>query len=149
MQELKALNDFNIIIQFPVAWGDLDAFGHVNSAKYFTYFESARIKYYQNLNLLNYFSLHKIAGVISRTECSYYIQLSYPDDLTIGAKVMELFKDYMVMEYYVKSGLHGLSATGEAEIVFYNFETNKKISVPQKVADKILKFENNTVQYKK
>jgi acyl-CoA thioester hydrolase len=149
MQELKALGDFNIIVQFPVAWSDMDALGHVNSAKYFTYFESARVKYYHNLNLLNYFSLHKIAGVISRTECSYYIQLSYPDDLTIGAKVTELYKDYMIMEYYVKSGLRGLSATGEAEIVFYNFETNKKIFVPQKVADEIIKFENYTVKYNK
>lgn len=149
MRDLKILNDFKLKVQIQIAWVDMDILGHVNSTKYFAYFESARIKYYEKLGLLNYYSLHNIAGILSKTECSYLVPLNYPDTLTVGARVTELFEDHMIMEYFVKSELHGLSAIGESEIVFYNFKTNRKISVPKKVADEIIKFENDKVKINK
>lgn len=144
MIELKALNDFNLKVKIQVAWVDMDVLGHVNSSKYFTYFETARIRYYEKLELPYYFNLNKIYPVVARTECSYFIPLVYPDNLVVGAKVTDLTKESLLMEYFIKSELHGLAAIGEAEMVFYNFENKKKISVPQIVADKITKFENCT-----
>jgi acyl-CoA thioester hydrolase len=34
-----------------VRWGDMDAFGHVNNAAFFTYCESARISYFEAIEL--------------------------------------------------------------------------------------------------
>ena len=141
MQDIKILDDFKLKIQIKVAGVDMDVLGHVNSSKYFAYFEAARIKYYENLDLLNSFSLHKIAGVLSKNECSYFIPLSYPDTLTVGARVSSLNEKLIIMEYFIKSDLHGLSAIGESETVFYNFETKNKIFVPKNVADLIKNFE--------
>ena len=146
MRDLKIFDDFNLKVQIQVAWVDMDALGHVNSSKYFAYFETARIKYFENLGLLKYFSLHKIAGVLSKTDCNYFIQLSYPDILTVGARVTNLFKEHIIMEYFIKSELHGLSTIGESEIVFYDYKTNNKISVPAKVIDEIITFENDKVK---
>lgn len=36
------LDGYPVRIEVPVAWGELDAFGHVNNTAYFRYFESAR-----------------------------------------------------------------------------------------------------------
>ena len=55
MQDLKILNDFNLKVQVQITWADMDILGHVNSTKYFAYLETARIKYYEKLRLLNYF----------------------------------------------------------------------------------------------
>ena len=41
MEELT--REYPVIIELPVAWGDMDAFAHVNNTAYFKYFESARI----------------------------------------------------------------------------------------------------------
>ncbi|NVO08520.1 MAG: acyl-CoA thioesterase [Bacteroidales bacterium] len=142
MQDLKVLKDFKVKTQTQVRWVDMDILGHVNSSKYFTYFEVARIKYYEKLKLLEDFKKSNIAGVLSRTECSYLVPLNYPDTLTIGARVTEIFEYSMVMEYFIKSKSRGLSSIGEAEIIFYDFSTNKKIVIPKKVAEKIKKFEN-------
>ena len=35
--------DYPVVIEIPVAWGEMDAYGHVNNIVYFRYFESARI----------------------------------------------------------------------------------------------------------
>ena len=41
MQEILKL--YSVTIETPVAWGEMDAFQHVNNIVYFRYFESARI----------------------------------------------------------------------------------------------------------
>jgi len=71
----------------------MDALGHVNSSKYFSYFESARIKYYVNLGLLDFFKLNKIAGILSITYCTYFIPLTYTDNLTVGTSVADFLKN--------------------------------------------------------
>ena len=41
------LADFPIIERIPVAWGDMDAFQHVNNVVYLKWFETARIAFFQ------------------------------------------------------------------------------------------------------
>ena len=36
-------------LDLPLAWGEMDAFGHVNNAVYFRWFESARMSYFERL----------------------------------------------------------------------------------------------------
>lgn len=50
MKEL--LDDYPVIVDFPIAWGDMDAFQHVNNIMYFKYFESARISYFERIDLI-------------------------------------------------------------------------------------------------
>ena len=44
-KKMKELNQHPVIHEQAVAWGDMDAFGHVNNVLYYRYIESARIKY--------------------------------------------------------------------------------------------------------
>jgi acyl-CoA thioester hydrolase len=39
------LEGFPVVVETPVAWGDMDFFRHVNNTVFFRYFESARIEY--------------------------------------------------------------------------------------------------------
>ena len=36
-----------VSVQIPVAWGDMDAFGHVNNTVYLRWFETARIAFFR------------------------------------------------------------------------------------------------------
>lgn len=36
---------------FSIVWGDMDALGHVNNARYFDYFQEARIEWLATLNI--------------------------------------------------------------------------------------------------
>ena len=48
------LAGYPVIIEIPVAWGEMDAFQHVNNIVYFRYFESARITYFERTGLIAY-----------------------------------------------------------------------------------------------
>lgn len=43
---MMELIDYPVIYNQNVAWGDMDAFGHVNNTVYYRYIESARICYF-------------------------------------------------------------------------------------------------------
>ena len=61
------LSDYPLHFQQTVAWGDMDAFGHVNNVMYYRYFESARIEYLEQFNIFNY----DVITVISKSDCRY------------------------------------------------------------------------------
>ncbi|MGM7337177.1 acyl-CoA thioesterase, partial [Acinetobacter baumannii] len=42
---MKELSVYPVIYDQKVAWGDMDAFGHVNNVQYYRYIESSRILY--------------------------------------------------------------------------------------------------------
>lgn len=43
------LAGFPVTMNWPVAWGDMDALGHVNNTTYFRWFEWVRISYYARI----------------------------------------------------------------------------------------------------
>ncbi|WP_459075898.1 acyl-CoA thioesterase, partial [Legionella pneumophila] len=48
------MTEINKIIHkktFDIAWGDMDALGHVNNARYFDYFQEARIDWLRELDI--------------------------------------------------------------------------------------------------
>lgn len=49
---MLTLADYPIVFEQRVAWGDMDAFGHVNNVIYYRYIESARLYYLDHLKIL-------------------------------------------------------------------------------------------------
>ena len=45
------LEDYPVVLEIPVAWGDMDALNHVNNTVYLRYFESSRIAYFEGLKV--------------------------------------------------------------------------------------------------
>ena len=43
---------FPIVIELPVQWGEMDAYGHVNNTVLFRYFESARMAYFERCGFI-------------------------------------------------------------------------------------------------
>lgn len=43
------MEGFPVVVRIPVLWGDMDALGHVNNARYFAWFESARIALFERV----------------------------------------------------------------------------------------------------
>lgn len=77
---MTKLTDYPVIYEQNVAWGDMDAFGHVNNVIYYRYIESARICY---LDVLNIFKLD-INTVVASSQCKYLKPVFYPDQLILA-----------------------------------------------------------------
>ena len=132
------LSDYPIVHIQPVAWGDMDAFGHVNNVQYYRYMESARIVYLMALNIFD----QDILTVVASSQCKYLRPVFYPDVLQIGAKVEELRNSAFRMQYVLWSETQNqIVATGDAVIVCVDKVSSKKANIPELIRQKIIQLE--------
>lgn len=141
MSEL--LEQYPIITNVTVAWGEMDALQHVNNVVYFRYFETARLEYFNRIKLSVNLKSSFIGPVLGHTECRYKLPITYPDTLTIGARIVDLQDDRFTMEYkIVSTKLNQVSTIGKATCVMFDFEKNTKTSLPEEVRKAIITLEN-------
>lgn len=138
----QLLKDFPVVIEIPVAWGEMDALGHVNNIVYFRYFESARIAYFEKIKYMEFMNQTGIGPILAATQCKFKIPLSYPDKVSIGARISRIEEDRFVMEYCVVShSLQKMAAEGQGMVVSYNYRENKKTPIPPEIRQRILELE--------
>jgi acyl-CoA thioesterase FadM len=53
------LAGYPVVIEIPVAWGEMDAFQHVNNVAYIRYFESGRIAYFERQPMMEEMAAHR------------------------------------------------------------------------------------------
>lgn len=143
MKEL--FSGYPVTIEIPVVWGEMDAFQHVNNIVYFRYFESARIAYFEKIDFIKFIEDVGVGPILASTKCNYKIPLTYPDHVTVGAKVDTIEDERFTMKYLVVSHKHGkIAALGEGVIVSFNYRENKKTKVPDEIRKSIMSLEGKT-----
>ncbi len=141
---MKKINEFPIRVRFPVAWGEMDAFYHVNNVNYFSYFQKALSEYYDKIGMFEMKIDAGIAPVMAESKCNYLQSLTYPDNLVVGTKVKSIGTTSIIMEYLIVSEKLGAAATGESVLVMYDFNKSQKTNVPAAIKDAIIKLEEQT-----
>ena len=131
-----------VVVEIPVAWGEMDAFGHVNNIIYFRYFENARIAYFGKLDLMTFMNETGIGPILASTQCKFRLPLTYPDTVSAAAKIVKLEDDTLMMAYYVVSHKYQkIAAEGDGIIVSYDYRGNKKVPIPDEIRKRILAVE--------
>lgn len=136
------LQEYPVVVDFPVAWGDMDSFQHVNNTVYFRYFEHARITYSQKLGLHDLRDRTGIGPILGSVNCKFRLPLTYPDTVSIGAKIIEIQEDRFTMKYVVVSHKHvKVAAEGDGVVVMYDYRAGKKTAIPDEIRKKITAME--------
>mgnify|MGYP001014012586 CR=1 FL=1 len=111
---------------FDIAWGDMDALGHVNNARYFDYFQEARIDWLRELDI-------KMTGqtgpVVIHVACTFLKPIVYPATVTIHSKVHSLGNSSMIMDHDLYQE-ETLMAQGVSKIVWIDYTQNKSVPLP-------------------
>lgn len=134
--------DYPVIIEIPIAWGEMDAFQHLNNIVYFRYFESARISYFEKTGFFEIMEETGIGPILAATQCRFKIPLTYPDSVSVGATVETIEKDRFIMKYAVISHkVKKIAALGEGVLVTFDYKKNEKTLVPDKLKERIIDLE--------
>lgn len=134
----EALRGFPVIIEIPVAWGEMDAFQHVNNIVYFRYFESVRIAYFDRLAYFDATAQTGLGPILASITCRFRFPLTYPDVVWAGAKITELGQDRFTMRHIVVSQRHGrVAAEGDGVIVSFNYRAQRKATLPDDLRRRI------------
>ena len=138
----NSIDGYPVVIEIPIAWGEMDAFQHVNNIVYFRYFESARIAYFGRLKMMDLMNRTGIGPILAATSCRFKTPLTYPDTVLVGAKVTSIEEDRFIMVYRVLSKKYQkIAAEGDGVIVTFNYSENKKAVVPEDLKQRILDLE--------
>jgi acyl-CoA thioester hydrolase len=138
-----------VVIEIPVAWGEMDSFQHVNNIVYLRYFESARIAYFERLKLMEFMNETGIGPILASVQCKFKIPLTYPDTVSVGTRISKVEPDRFVMEYYVVSQQHQkIAAEGEGIVVSFNYRENKKAPLPEEVKQRIAALEASITKHR-
>jgi acyl-CoA thioester hydrolase len=137
------LTQYPVVVEVPVAWGEMDAYSHVNNIVYFRYFETARIAYFEKLEYPDFVNRNPLGPILASTSCRFRAPLAFPDQVSVGARVARVEEDRFVMFYAVFSHrLQRIAAEGEGTIVCFNYLENRKAPLPQALIRKIAELED-------
>jgi len=134
MSLAELFSGFPIVIELPVQWGEMDAYGHVNNTVLFRYFESARMAYFTRCGFITSYERDRIGAILHSTGCRFRRPLFCPDTALVGTRVPQVGQDRFTMEYRVASRATAeLVAEGTATIVSYDYAAGRKVPLPEAV----------------
>ena len=115
-----------------VQWGDMDALGHVNNARYFTWFETARIALFEQIGLKNTGDALEVGPILAKIDCTFRAPLHYPDRIVACCKVAHLGNTSFVVTHAVfrESNREQPVAIGDGVCVLLNYKTGETVQVP-------------------
>src|SRR6187549_590836 len=79
---------------------DVDVFGHVNNAHYLTYFEQARVKYFDDIVGWKY-DWSKKGIILARAEINFVVPVQFRDEVLIRTRCSRLGNKSFDMEYRI------------------------------------------------
>ena len=136
--------EFRFFHPVEVRYDDLDPQGHLNNAKYLTYFEQARIHYLIHLGLFkDGGSLMDVGIILADAHVTFLSIVRWKQDVRIGVRISRLGNKSMDSEYLMVDGATNQElATGLSVLVGYDYRKGKTIPIPEEWREKISVFEN-------
>ncbi|MFW9956401.1 MAG: acyl-CoA thioesterase [Candidatus Thorarchaeota archaeon] len=131
------MDDFNVKVEIPVAWGDMDSFKHVNNTKFFKYFETARIKYFEEIGFIETMEQDSIGPILASASAKFIKPLFYPDTVIVGTRVTSLEPTEFIMEYIIESKSKGIVSIGDSKMVVYDYKSSERTTLPDSVRNRI------------
>lgn len=138
----ELLAGFPIVVEQSVVWGEMDSYRHVNNVVYFRYFENARLEYFRRLDWTVLEKETGIGPILAATSARFRRPLSYPDTIWIGAKIVSILDDRLVMRHrLVSQQFNAVATEGEGTIVTFHYERGEKAPVPEELRRRITQLE--------
>jgi len=136
---------YPVRIEFDIHWAEMDAFGHVNNARHFTWFESCRVAYFMKIGI-DMAGPSEVGPIVAHIGCDYLSPIVFPARLVCAARVPKIGNTSFSMEYALwRSGAPSdLCARGESVIVTMNYSTMQKVRVPDELRRAIGELESST-----
>jgi acyl-CoA thioester hydrolase len=131
-------------VRIPLAWGEMDAFGHVNNVAYFRWLETARMHYLRAIGITHPDQQEGIGLLLAETRCTFLKPLHFPDTITVRTGVVKVRNTSFIMNYEIHSDIQGLAATAESVQVMFDYRNNTKTPVPDNVRTTIARIQAGT-----
>jgi len=138
----RMLGRYPVSVTIPVAWGEMDAFQHVNNVAFARWVESARVAYFTRLGLMRPIDGEGVGPILARIAIDYRRPVTYPDTIRVDATIRTIGRSSLTAAYRIWSTEQKTEvATGEDVIVVFDYATGKKAHVDERLREAIAALE--------
>ena len=113
-----------------VRFRDIDAFGHVNNAVFFSYVELARIRYLLDI-LEPATGFDRLPLILARVELDFRSPIAFGEEVVVESRVERIGRTSFEMRHRMTAGPDGrLAADVQTVLVTYDYAAARPIPVP-------------------
>ena len=126
------MEDFRHQTAIQVRFKDIDALGHVNNANHFTYFEVARVRYFDEV-VKEAVEWSRQGIILAKMTINYKSPIFLKDNVKVWCRVSRFGTTSFDCEYRItceRDGKEVLAAEGLSTQVCYDYENSKPFPVP-------------------
>lgn len=138
--------EFPFEVTIEVAFRDIDAFGHVNNAVFFSYMEYARVKFaielFEGTGLAED-SLLDIPLILVEATCTYRSPALLDEKLKLGVGVSRFGSSSFDLIYRFSGEDGRLVATGKTIQVMYDYSLGRAFPIPETIKNKVLSMQED------
>jgi acyl-CoA thioester hydrolase len=141
------MSDYRFFHPIEVRYGDLDPQGHVNNARYLTYMEQARVRYWNQLGLFaNLRSFEDMGVIIADIHIQYKKPVHWGLPLKVGVQTTRIGgKSLTVGQCVIGGSGQEVFALGEVVLVAYDYGNQSTVPVPDAWREKLERFEGHAL----
>ena len=135
-QAVSGWKDGWYVAPYRVLFRDLDSFGHVNNAVYFTYFEHARTLLWFELSGGS--SARDVGFIVARAECDFRQQVGM-EPIDICVRIGEMRSSSFDFLYEIrKSNGAQIAAVGKVVVVLFDWQKQSKVTISDDLRRKVM-----------
>ncbi len=140
-REEHPLAKFRFCVEFRPRFSDLDAFGHVNNARFLTYFEESRVAYLSRLGIFLP-PASPVSIVIQRAECVYHAPILHHHLVQVHLRAAGWGRSHFDFHYAIWLPEEDiLAAEGVTRAVAYDLAKRKAAPIPPEFLAIMRRFE--------
>jgi acyl-CoA thioester hydrolase len=123
-----------VSVDIPVAWGEMDAFGHVNNTVFFRWCETARIAYFDQAGVTERMKAEGIGPILGHASMAFRQPVAYPDTIRAEAGVEKVGTTSFVLAYRLTSLSKGaVIGEGDSVVVMVDYRRGGKVPLDERL----------------
>ena len=125
-----------VTIRQDVAWGELDALGHVNHTVFLRWFENARFAWFERVGIaaLMRETEGAIGPILAKIGCEYRAPVEFPDTILASVRCVRLGRSSITLANRIWSEKRqAIVAEGELVIVMLDYATSASTPIPETI----------------
>ena len=122
--------EFKVFREISTRWMDMDVYGHVNNATYYSFFDTAVSGYLFETGAVDPHD-GAVIGLAVESKCSYFAPVAFPDRVTGGVRVERLGTSSVTYGVGIFSNDNDQAvAAGYFIHVYVDAETRRPVPLP-------------------
>lgn len=127
-----------------IDWSDLDVYGHVNNVAYIRYVQAARVQYIMPLELIEQYLSTKVSIILASTAIQYLSPLFFPGEASVETSISFIKNSSFGFCHRIRNAQGQIVAEAQDVMVYYDFNKNEKVRIPNEMRAKISSIENRS-----